>query len=157
MKFINLFLLLLFLASAVFAQNGGLQIVVENNETGLTIVSSKGRANILNIPDAIDGRPVTQIGDNAFIGKGLLEVTIPDSVTVIGDGAFSFNRLASVTVGNNVTSIGRGAFTGNRLVNVTLGSRVANIGKGAFSENLIESIELPTTVTVIDDYAFFSQ
>jgi hypothetical protein len=142
-------------AVGVFAQSGGLQIVLENNATGLTIISSRGTASVLVIPDTIDGRPITQIGDNAFIGKGLMEVTIPDSVTIIGDGAFSFNRLTTVVIGNNVTTIGRGAFTGNKLVNVTLGSRVETIGKGAFSENKIDAITLPNTVTIIDDYAFF--
>ena len=147
---------LLFLAAGIFAQNGGLQIIVEENNTGLTITSSSGSAKILAIPDTIDGKSVTQIADGAFTGKGLNEVTIPDSVTVIGDGAFAFNKLETVIIGNNVTTIGRGAFTGNRLVNVTIGSSVTTIGKGAFSNNLIGSVVIPDTVTAIDDYAFFN-
>jgi hypothetical protein len=138
-----------------YAQSG-LEIVLEENSTGFTITSSRGRANTLEIPDTIDGRSVTQIGDNAFIGRRLQEVVIPDSVTIIGDGAFSFNRLTTVTIGNNVTSIGRGAFTGNRLTNVTIGTSVTNIGKGAFSENMLTAVTIPSSVTVIDDYAFFS-
>ena len=152
----RLILPLLFLAAGIFAQNGGLQIIVEENNTGLTVTSSRGSAKILAIPDTIDGKSVTRIADGAFTGKGLSEVTIPDSVTFIGDGAFAFNRLETVTIGNNVTIIGRGAFTGNRLVNVSIGSNVSNIGKGAFSNNLIGLVDIPDTVTVIDDYAFFN-
>jgi hypothetical protein len=148
-------LLLLSLAVGAFADSG-LQIIVEENNTGLTISSSRGSANTLEIPGTIDGRAVTMIGDGAFIGKGLREVVIPDSVTVIGDGAFSYNRLTTVVIGNNVTSIGRGAFTSNRLISVTLGSSIVTIGKGAFSNNMIDSVVLPNTVSVIDDYAFFS-
>ena len=152
---IKLALLLFFIAAASYA-DGGLQIVVEENNTGLSITSSKGSAKTLDIPQTIDGKIVTRIEDGAFTGKGLTEVTIPDSVTIIGDGAFAFNRLETVTIGNNVTSIGRGAFTSNRLRTVTLGSSVTGIGKGAFSNNLLAAVELPSTVTVIDDYAFFN-
>ena len=148
-------LLLFFLVADIFAQSG-LRIKVENNNTGLTITGSEGRASALSIPETIDGKNVTIISDGAFIGKGLREVTIPDSVTVIGDGAFSYNRLTTLTIGNNVTKIGRGAFTSNRLSSVTLGTSVAEIGKGAFSNNQIEEITLPASVTTIDDYAFFN-
>lgn len=148
-------LLLFFLATAIFADEG-LRITVEDNSTGLTITRSTGRANILTIPETIDGKQVTVISDGAFTGKGLREVTIPDSVTIIGEGAFSYNRLTTVTIGNNVTRIGRGAFTNNRLVSVSLGSSVSVIGKGAFSNNRLETITLPASVTEINDYAFFS-
>jgi hypothetical protein len=147
--------LFLLLSAAVSAQSG-LEIIVEENASGLTITKSKGTAKTLEIPDAIDGKPVTAIGDGAFAGKGLTEVTIPDSVTNIGDGAFSYNQLSIVTIGNNVTAIGRGAFSGNRLVTVNMGSGVKTIGKGAFSENQLASITLPESLTSIDDYAFFS-
>jgi hypothetical protein len=150
----------LFFVVTVFANNifadSGLRIMVEDNNTGLTITGSSGRAVTLSIPETIDGKRVTVIGDRAFINKGLREVTIPDTVTVIGEGAFSFNRLETVVIGNNVTNIGRSAFTSNRLVNVTLGTAIVTIGKGAFSNNMIEEIALPAAVTTIDDYAFFS-
>lgn len=149
-----LILLFFCLSAAVFADSG-LQIKVEENSSGLTIIGSTGRANELAIPETIDGKKVTIISDGAFIGKGLKEVSIPDSVTVIGDGAFSFNKLETVTIGNNVTTIGRGAFSGNRLTSVTLGTNISVIGKGAFSNNLLEAVVLPASVTVIDDYAFF--
>ena len=154
-SFILLFILIFGGFASVFAETG-LRITVEDNNTGLTITGSTGRANVLAIPETIDGKRVTIIADAAFINKGLREVTIPDSVTIIGDGAFSYNRLESVTIGNNVTRIGRGAFTSNRLSRVTLGTGIVTIGKGAFSDNRIESIVLPASVTVIDDYAFFS-
>ena len=71
---------MLFLAAAVFAQVG-LEIVVEDNDDGLTIIKSSGMAQTLVIPDEIDGKPITIIGSGAFTNKGLVELTIPDSVT----------------------------------------------------------------------------
>ena len=49
-----------------------------------------GNADVLAIPDALDGHAVTSIGDRAFYWcDSLTSITIPDSVTSIGDEAFS--------------------------------------------------------------------
>jgi len=40
---------------------------------------------------------------------------IPDSVETIGDGAFFGNSLENITIGNSVTSIGSRAFEDNRV------------------------------------------
>lgn len=147
--------LALFAAAGVFGQTG-LEIIVEDNDDGLTIIKSAGSAKTLIIPGTIDGKPITVIGSGAFTHKGLVELSIPDSVTEIGDSAFSYNMLQTVSIGNNVVSIGQGAFTANKLTSVTLGEKVSHIGKGAFSENELTGINFPASLTVIDDYAFFS-
>ncbi len=66
----------------------------------------------IEIPDEIDGLPVTVIGDSAFYNCTSLEsITIPDSITSIGDRAFMYCiSLESVTIGDGVTSIGNEAF-----------------------------------------------
>jgi hypothetical protein len=138
----------------LFGQSG-LEIIVEENNDGLTIIKSAGTARTLVIPETIDGKRVTAIGDGVFANKGLVEVTIPGSVTSIGEGAFSFNSLSAVSTGDSVVSIGRGAFTANKLASVTFGNALTAIGKGAFSANQIETITIPDSVTTIDDYAFF--
>lgn len=43
----------------------------------------------LEIPDQLDGRIVTRIGDRAFARCYMESVVIPDSVTAIGEGAFA--------------------------------------------------------------------
>ena len=67
----------------------------------------------LIIPSEIKGVPVTEIGDSAFAGcKGLIDVTIPDSVKVIGYGAFwACEKLRSVSVPKSVEIV-EGAFEG---------------------------------------------
>ena len=136
------------------AQGTGLEIVVEERNGELVIVSSKGSAKELVIPDAINNMPVTAIGDRAFARRGLTGVTIPDSVTSIGIGAFSNNDLETVVIGSGVTGIGMGAFANNRLTGITIGENVTEIGKGAFAYNRLTELTIPENVISIGDFAF---
>ena len=65
------------------------------------------------IPSAIQGQPVTTIGNFAFAHcTALTNITIPNSVTRIGDYAFeNCTSLTSITIPNSVISIGERAFT----------------------------------------------
>ena len=76
------------------------------------ITDYKGKAKELTIPDMLDGKKVSAIGNSAFYScDSLTSVSIPDSVTSIGDRAFfCCISLTSVTIPDSVTSIGDGAF-----------------------------------------------
>ena len=101
---------------------------------------------------------VTSIGIDAFEGRQLVSVTIPNSVTTIDSSAFEgCSNLISVTIPNSVTSIGSTAFyncTG--LTSVTIGNSVTSIGRWAFAScTNLTSITIPNSVTSIE-YAAFS-
>ena len=109
-----------------------------------------GLTNLM-IPDS-----VTCIESVAFGAcRGLRNVTIPDSVTNIGDLAFNWcTNLASVKIG---TCIGRGMFFFcYRLDNVTISSNVTSIGDGAFYNcTSLSNVVIPDSVTNIGDMAFY--
>ena len=71
-----------------------------------------GKAETLDVPDALDGHQVTSIGNSAFYYcASLTSITLPDSVTSIGDWAFySCDSLTSITLPNSVTHIGANPF-----------------------------------------------
>ena len=50
------------------------------------------------------------IGNAAFAGTGLLDITIPDTCVYIGQQAFAHTKLTSVTIPKSVTDIGLSAF-----------------------------------------------
>lgn len=76
----------------------------------------KGDDEEIVIPSEIDGKKVTEIGENAFCNcSSLTSITIPDSVTTIGTGAFdSCTSLTSITLPDNV-KIDPSAFEGTPL------------------------------------------
>ncbi|PID64543.1 MAG: hypothetical protein CR963_00385, partial [Gammaproteobacteria bacterium] len=93
----------------------------ELNGTGnATITAYNGAEKAIVIPAQLDGHAVMSIGDNAFAGKSLTAVTIPDSVTTIGERAFADNQLTEIAISDNVTTIFGQAFKNNLLTTVEL-------------------------------------
>ncbi|MDI9497467.1 MAG: Cna B-type domain-containing protein [Bacillota bacterium] len=128
----------------------------------------------LVIPETLGGRPVTEIGERAFIQSGLVSLTLNgalrrigayafaanqidgvvlnDALRSIGDYAFRDNLLSSIDSGQ-VETIGSYAFTSNRLTELTL-RQVSGIGDGAFSGNQLSEVYVPTTVTSLGSAVF---
>jgi hypothetical protein len=128
-----------------------------NGQGGVTITGCTGKAAALVIPAAIEGLPVTSIGESAFAGYGLTSVIIPAGVTSIGDSAFSACwGLTSVIIPGSVTSIGAGAFSMcSSLTSVTIPASVTAIDGFAFAWcSSLTSITIPASVTSIGDMAF---
>ena len=99
---------------------------------------------------------VTSIGERAFSGCTITNISFPNSLTSIDESAFKdCKNLTSITI-NSATSIGMDAF-GNctALKSVTLNG-VTSIACGAFSECVnLTSVNIPNSVTSIEGYAFY--
>ena len=103
---------------------------VDNGE----IQDYTGNGGDVEIPATKGGEAITSIGEEAFEGREITSVTIPNSVESIGRRAFAHCfSLTSVTISDGVTSIGEEAF--------------------AFCESLT-SIAIPVSVESIGDHAF---
>jgi len=76
-------------------------IAIDNGNSA-RITKYNGKNTDVKIPPRIENRPVTEIGEQAFLRKGLTSVTIPDSVIFIGNMAFGGNPIGSVSIGANV-------------------------------------------------------
>ena len=107
------------------------------------------------IPSTIGGATVTKIGYQAFRGKGLTSVVMPDSVCTIDMGAFMLNSLTNIIIPDSVTSISASAFRSNQLASVTIPNNVTSIGQYAFDGNLtLTSLIIGDSVISIEVYAF---
>lgn len=112
------------LACAGACDNKPTQTTNETNNTlAYTLIDGKeeyrvsgvgtlnGNATIA-IPTTYKGKPVTEIGANAFRGNTeIAKVTIPNGIRAIGNGAFEgCTALENVTIPASVTEIGERAF-----------------------------------------------
>jgi len=73
-----------------------------NDGGAVRIIRYTGKNTELRIPPRIGNIPVTEIGERAFMKKGLVSVVIPESVIFIGNMAFAENQIISVSIGANV-------------------------------------------------------
>ena len=135
----------------------------EINTDGVSVTITYYSVNAtgaLVIPDSVDGRSVTSIGERAFWNcTGLTSITIPDSVTSIGSSAFyQCTGLTSIIIPDSVTSIGNYAFQNcSSLISISIGNSVTSIGTYAFSGCTgLTSIIIPDSVTSIGNSAFQS-
>ena len=113
---------------------GDLEYSVLDDGT-VEITDYNGSAKTVDIPEKINGKSVTSIGDCAFrYCTSLKSITIPNSVMEIGSSAFSgCSSLTSITILNSVTEIGVYAFKGcTSLTSITIPNSVTNIGDSTF-------------------------
>ena len=130
----------------------------------ITIIGYNGQSSTVVIPNTINGKPVTAIGENRVTGyppfsnnTTLVSITIPDSVTTIGNRAFfGCSNLTNVTLSNNLVSIDEYAFYNCKsLRSITIPNSVTSIGGSAFGGcSGLESITLSNSLVSIGSSAF---
>ena len=160
-------LLLLLLPITIHAQFN----YTTNDDDTITITRYTGPGGDVTIPNAMNGLPVTSIGDYAFFHcTSLTDITIPNSVTSIGQDAFFYcTSLTNVMIPDSVTNIGVEAFTICSSLNAitvdALNPFYSSVGGVLFNEcqtTLVEypgglggSYTIPSTVTSIGSGAFY--
>ncbi len=95
-------------------------VYTEENDT-ISIVKYLGTSTDVIVPEEINSKPVTIIGDVAFYDTDITSIILPESIVKIGIYAFGFTKLTSITIPKNVTFISGYAFWNcNELKNVVL-------------------------------------
>ena len=140
------------------AGSDGVFYFLSQDGTYAEVIDYVGDSARVVIAETYEGAPVTKIANNAFEGKAITSVIIPNSVTSIEREAFKgCSRLASVTIPNSVTSIGDDAFAWcDSLTSVTIPDSVTSIGDYAFRGCTgLTSVTIPDSVTSIGNSAFY--
>lgn len=121
------------------------------------ITKYNGKAEQVAIPEKINGKKVTRIGDYAF-GKcrGILGVKVPESVTRIGDFAFEeCYELQNINLPETLTEVGMGAFIGCDLKTIKIPGGLTELKERTFLGcALLKTIEIPQNIAVIGSAAF---
>ena len=120
-----------------------------------TITGYSGSVSALAIPQTIDGHKVVAIGEGAFKGTCLVNVTIPDTVTEIGNLAFAYcEQLSSVQLSNSLVRLGHDVFLScTSLTSIRIPKSlesVSNIYGGPFKDcSALQNVELESGMTKI--------
>jgi len=105
----------------------------DETDDGLIVKQYKGDEKKVSIPNAVNGKPVTEIGAEAFMNcKNLKEIILPE----------------------NLKRIGFSAFFGTALERVKLPEGTSDIYSNAFNTSSLGQISIPDTVEYIADNAF---
>ena len=149
----------------------GLEFELSEDETYYIVIGigTCTDDNII-IPSTHDGKPVKEIGEDAFAYERYISsVAIPSSITVINSSAFAYTVLRNITVDKDNTayvSIDSDLYTkdGKTLVKYATGKEATTfvipdsvivIGDYAVSNSgILVSVEIGNNVTTIGNYAF---
>ena len=150
----------------------------DNDQVTITGCSNTCSSSV-TIPETIEGKSVTAIGDGAFQdATAVTSVSLPSSLTTIGADAFRNTSIGAISIPDSVTTIGARAFWDakslteitlpaglsaldpglfaftEKLTSITLPASLKTIGSNAFWHSGISSISLPSGLETIDENAF---
>ena len=139
------------------AENRAEDFDYEEDDGTISIVRYNGQSETVKIPEEIDGKKVTEIGDMAFYENVQIKyVEVPNGIIEIGDNAFQNCRLLEkIEIPKTVKEIGMNAFDGTFWLEnseqdfVTVGDGFLYEYKGAETEIIV-----PQTVKIIGEYSF---
>ena len=132
------------------------EYVYEVKGRGIIIKDYIGKEKQITIPDTIDDKPVTKIASEAFEGKNLLEVNMPDTIKEVGKYAFASNMyMTNIKLSASLKSIPEGmlAFCG-KLKELDVPPSVKSIGKNSFDYVKLRKIIIPASVQKISNKIF---
>ena len=123
------------------------------NDGTLIITHHLGNATSVTVPSEINGKTVTELGNNAFSGGNntiIRSITLPETLVTIGNEVFmGCSSLKNIELPRSLKSVGKRAFQNcSELDYVTIPNTVDNVGDfifiGCNTEKLDVYCEIPT-------------
>lgn len=114
-------------------------IETKDNESGVTLTKYESSQGNANIPDSINGKPVTVIDSGQNISVFVLpretahNIILPARLERIGNYAFYQVQIRAINFPETLTHIGEYAFSETYIENLSLPDSVISLGKSAFS------------------------
>lgn len=130
----------------------------DDGNGGVIIMEYLGEAEIVVIPETINGKSVSKINKYVFANDSTVKgIKLSSSIKEIGGFAFAQNKnLQYVVFGDGVEIVGESAFQAcTSLKEVTINSGVKTIKQLAFSQcTALKSVTLPESIETIEVIAF---
>jgi hypothetical protein len=120
----------------------------------VTITGYSG-SSYLFIPQTIEGKNITAIGNSAFHQQNILGVlSLPQTLETIGLKAFMGNYFDTLNLPDSVKTIKALAFRGCYLRSLNFGKGIEEIGDYAFDSGNLDTLEFPSSLKTIGVGAF---
>lgn len=87
---------------------------------------------LLTVPELHDSHAVTKNGNDAFISRNVISISLPEGLTHTGGNAFRCSNLTSLSLPNSLISIGSEVLWGPKIVSITIPSHVRSLGERGF-------------------------
>lgn len=143
-------------ATAFSAEAVGYEYTIINGE--VTIVGYKGEPEFIEIPEFIEGCPVTEVRDNAFYRcSSLREIVLPDTVLKIGHHSFyACYSLEKAVLPVGLEEIGMGCFCGcTELKAIEIPDTIDVMPESCFRAcTALRDIRLPLGLKKIESFCF---
>lgn len=127
---------------------------------GETLISYSGDIVIpATFADGETEYKVVGIGDAAFAGSEVTDITLPEGVSEIGADAFSATPLKSVKFAgegsaNQLRKIGDRAFCATAITEPIFSTQIKELGAGVFASSKIADVILPEWITSVGEMCF---
>lgn len=139
--------------------DGGLEYILKLDDT-YEVTGYKGKGTDVTIPETYNDKPVTSIGERAFLNcDEITSIVLPNSIIKIEDFAFdNCQSISSIVIPDSVESLGAGVFKYClKLSSITLGKNIKKIGNNAFVDcKSLFRISIPDSVTSLGRLVFAS-
>lgn len=126
-------------------------------QEGITAIPANAFKNCSHMENVSLPESLETIGNSAFYGTNLLELTIPANVQFIDSYAFQSAHIKSLTIPANsrLTAIGDHTFSDNRLYSLSiLADSITSLGRYAFANCGMDTLVLPPNLTSLSAYSF---
>ncbi len=121
---------------------------------GVVITRYLGLGGVVEIPNAIEEKPVIEISAGAFRNKGIVSLALPTSLQRIGSYAFSNNKIKELVFPSSLEEIDYNAFAYNEIEQLTLNTNLKEIGVESFIGNKINRLTVPNSIQVVSESSF---
>ena len=128
-----------------------------NNDGGVTVTKYIGNDATVVVPAYIEEKPVTRIGNSAFLLTPIQTVTLPETLKAIEYAAFQYcQSLTTVKLPQELEYMDACVFADcSQLTSINLPDSITEIPSSLFLNcTSLKQIDIPETVTTIDSNAF---
>lgn len=140
--------------NVIYADNYG-YIVKTDGTIRLVEYQGEKKMETYQIPETIDGKEVSELGENLYTGLQVKEMTIAGHIKHIQSDTFTNSRIDKLIMDNTNETNGERKVYNNTTIGEIEFKNTTKIGASLFRGATIEKFKLPESIEEVGAWAFF--